>query len=92
MHVDKTSLCITFCCILETHSHRRCNNNITDVTQEVMLHNNATYFALAKLSNSAMTTSHVRRTFLPIIEHKSEGENGLIFIAWVHDSAHILNC
>ena len=26
------------CCILETHSHRRCNNNITDVTQEVMLH------------------------------------------------------
>ena len=26
------------CCILETHSHRRCNNNKTDVTQEVMLH------------------------------------------------------
>ena len=26
------------CCILETHSHRKCNNNKTDVTQEVMLH------------------------------------------------------
>ena len=26
------------CCILKTHSHRLCNNNITDVAQEMMLH------------------------------------------------------
>ena len=25
-------------CILKTHSHRLCNNNIIDVAQEVMLH------------------------------------------------------
>ena len=27
------------CCILKTRSHRLCNNNVTDVAQEVMLHN-----------------------------------------------------
>ena len=37
------------CCILETLPHRLCNNNITDVAQEVMLHNYATYFALGKM-------------------------------------------
>ena len=43
-------------CIFKTLPHRLCNNNITDVAQEVMLHNYATYFALGKMLSIQQTS------------------------------------
>ena len=53
------------CCILETHSHRRCNNNITDVTQEVMLHMQPDWSG--HVINARRTCSRELRTVLTII-------------------------
>ena len=37
--IQQIKMSLVICCMFKTLLHRLCNNNITDVAQEVMLHN-----------------------------------------------------